>query len=375
MDIVTPTALSSEIFDDSKQAMLAAIVDSSDDAIISKNLNGIITSWNASAERIFEHKESEVIGKHISIIIPPDRLSEEALIIGRIRQGQRVEHYETIRMTKTGKMLNISLTVSPIKNAAGIVIGASKIARDITERVMIEKKLKEYADQLQKLNRHKDEFIGMAGHELKTPLTSVSAYLQLLDKADIEGDNKRFVSKALQNVSKLTTLVTDLLDVSKIEAGKLQMHIENFDLVELVAESVDNFRHITVSHAIEFETTKAPIYVNGDRTRIEQVMVNFLTNAVKYSPEAKDIEVQMKRTDSDVIVSVHDKGIGVAEDQLDKLFSRFYRADELPGTISGLGIGLYISKEIIQRHGGKIWVESELGRGSAFYFSLPIVSK
>jgi signal transduction histidine kinase len=278
-------------------------------------------------------------------------------------------------MTKTGKMLNISLTVSPIKNAAGIVIGASKIARDITERVMIEKKLKEYADQLQKLNRHKDEFIGMAGHELKTPLTSVSAYLQLLDKADIEGDNKRFVSKALQNVSKLTTLVTDLLDVSKIEAGKLQMHIENFDLVELVAESVDNFRHITVSHAIEFETTKAPIYVNGDRTRIEQVMVNFLTNAVKYSPEAKDIEVQMKRTDSDVIVSVHDKGIGVAEDQLDKLFSRFYRADELPGTISGLGIGLYISKEIIQRHGGKIWVESELGRGSAFYFSLPIVSK
>jgi PAS domain S-box-containing protein len=365
----------SDIFDDSKQAMLAAIVDSSDDAIVSKNLNGIVTSWNRGAERIFEWKEIEVIGKHISIIIPPDRLSEESLIIGRIRQGQRVEHYETIRMTKSGKMLNISLTVSPIKNSAGVVIGASKIARDITERVAIERKMKEYAEQLQKLNRHKDEFIGMAGHELKTPLTSISAYLQLLDKADITGDNKRFVTKALQNVAKLSGLVTDLLDVSKIEAGKLQMNIEKFDLVELLQESVDNFRHITLSHTIEYHTKEKPIYVSGDRSRIEQVMINFFTNAVKYSPDGKQIEVQLKRTDGDVIVSVHDKGIGVAEDQLDKLFSRFYRADELPGNISGLGIGLYISKEIVIRHGGKIWVESELGKGSAFYFSLPIVSK
>lgn len=355
--------------------MLAAIVDSSDDAIISKNLDGIITSWNSSAQRIFEHTEQEAIGKHISLIIPEDRLSEETHIISRIRAGLRVEHYETVRVTKSGKFVHLSLTVSPIRNSAGVVIGASKIARDITERVMIEKKLKEYADELQKLNRYKDEFIGMAGHELKTPLTSVSAYLQLLDKADLDGDNKKFVEKALQNVTKLSSLVTDLLDVSKIEAGKLQMQHEKFNLIRAVEETVENFRHISKSHSIEFQSAEKDIYVEGDLSRIEQVMVNFLTNAIKYSPESQKIKVFIHSNDQHVIVTVQDFGIGVKDDQQDKLFSRFYRADELPGNISGLGIGLYICKEIVNHHNGRIWVESEFGKGSSFSFSLPICTK
>lgn len=350
---------------------LAAIVDSSDDAIISKTLQGIITSWNFGAQKIFGYAEQEAIGKHITMLIPPELQQEEEVIIDKIRSSERLEHFETIRVTKDGRLINVSLTVSPIKNGRGEVVGASKIARDITEKVQNENRLKEYAERLKELNSAKDEFIGMASHELKTPLTSINAYLQLLDKTVQNKQAKNFLTKTMRQVGKLSRLVSDLLDVSKIEAGKLLLNKTTFKADDLIDEAVENVQHITATHTIIRENRLGNIDIKADRPRIEQVLVNFLTNAIKYSPGKDKVLVNAFYEDERLTISVKDFGIGIPPAEQQKIFGRFYRVQELNPTLAGLGIGLYISFEIIERHHGKIWLESEPGRGSTFYFQIP----
>jgi len=378
---ITATA---EIISEVKPAMpdtetairrLAAIVDSSDDAIISKTLQGVITSWNFGAEKIFKYTEQEAIGKHITILIPPELQKEEDAIIGKIRRGERLDHFETIRMTKNGERLNISLTVSPIINEKGEVVGASKIARDITEKVEIENQLKEYTKKLKELNSAKDEFIGMASHELKTPLTSINAYLQLLDRTVQNKQAKSFLAKTMHQVRKLSRLVSDLLDVSKIEVGKLQLNPAPFNVDDLIDEAIENVQHITASHKLIRENRLGDVQVSADRPRIEQVLINFLTNAIKYSPGRDRVLISADYKNSQLTVAVKDFGIGVPPEEAEKIFTRFYRVQELNPTLAGLGIGLYISLEIIRRHHGKIWLESEPGKGSTFYFRIPSMPK
>jgi PAS domain S-box-containing protein len=354
-----------------KQAILAAIVSSSDDAIVSKTLNGIITSWNHSAQKMFGYTEAEAIGKHISIIIPPNRMDEETHIIRKIRSGERIEHFETIRVAKDGKEINISLTVSPLKNKAGQVIGASKVARDITERIESEKKRQLYTQKLQELNTYKDEFMAMASHELKTPLTVIKATLQVLEHKMAEDINFDLVNKTLKQVNKLSELINNLLDVSKTQAGKLELNYSRFDLTILLKETIDSIQQTTSQHKIVFNSNAPEVFVNADRHRIEQVIINMLTNAVKYSPGAGVITVDAFEDIDKITVSVKDNGIGIPADDIENIFSSFYRVQALASTFSGSGIGLYISSEIIKRHGGDIWAQSEEGKGSAFYFSIP----
>src|SRR5690606_7442793 len=172
--------ISYRIKSEEKQATLAAIINSSEDAIIGKSLEGIITSWNYAAARLFGYTEQEVIGKHISLIIPKDRMNEETMIMENITNGNKIDHFETVRIAKDGSEINISVTISPIKNAIGQIVGASKSARDISLRIQTEKTQKLYTERLQELNKYKDEFMVMASHELKTPLTVILANLQLL---------------------------------------------------------------------------------------------------------------------------------------------------------------------------------------------------
>lgn len=351
---------------------LAAIVESSEDAIISKNLNGIITSWNAGAHRIFGYLPEEAIGKHITMLIPPFLRNEETTIIEKIRSGQKVEHFDTIRVTKDGRSLNISLTVSPVRNEKGVIIGASKIARDITERVKLDNQLRLYNEKLKEMNTYKDEFMAMASHELKTPLTVIKANLQLLQIKLRENPHEEFVNKTMRQVNKLSNLVSDLLDVSKIQTGNLQLNRTVFDLCGLVTETIDNIQQTTSSHKIIIEGCADHAEINADRMRIEQVIVNILTNAVKYSPQADNVIVKLTRDDKNVTVCVQDFGIGIPGEDISKIFSRFYRVRGLASTFSGSGIGLYISNEIIKRHDGKMWVESKEEEGSFFYFSLPL---
>ena len=524
-----------------RRARLAAIVDSSDDAIISKTLKGIITSWNNSAEKLFGYTDKEAIGKHISLIIPVNRLKEEEFIISQISQGRKVDHFETIRLAKGGREIPISITISPVMDDDGNIIGASKIARDISKQKEYEEALQRYTkkvetlntigklisesldlqtilqkvtdaatsaieasfgaffynqvnekgesymlftlsgaersafesfgmprntavfhptfagegvvrsdditkdqrygknpphhgmpkghlpvvsylavpvisqsgavigglffghpepgrftqdhedlvisiaaqaaisidnarlyDEVKLLNEKKDEFIGLASHELKTPLTSITGYLQIIDRLKTDEQSGRFVDKTIKQVRKLSGLVNDLLDVSKIEAGKLQMRKATFDLLEIIRDAIELMQQTNDKYTISLEKTLESCIVRADSQRIEQVMVNLLSNAIKYSHGAGKIIVSVNKTEKNVMVSIQDFGIGIAANKQVNVFSRFYRVEDLDAHISGLGIGLYLCYEIITRHNGKIWVESELGTGSTFHFSLPL---
>ena len=354
-----------------KQAMLAAIVDSSEDAIISKTLKGIITSWNKAACKLFGYTDKEAIGKHISLIIPIERLDEENTIISRIKEGLKVDHFETIRIKKDGSLIAISLSVSPIKDSSGTIIGASKIARDITEELDNREKIKLYYEQLEKINSYKDEFIGLASHELKTPLTSITGYLQLLESTLKDDKPKIFVKRAVNQARKLSLLVSDLLDMSKIQTGNLTLNSAVFDFNDLLDETAITISDTITTHYLELSKPSDPVMLNGDRQRIEQVLINLVNNAVKYSPGANKVVMTVTDTDDKIRVAVKDFGIGIAKSHQQKIFSRFYRVEDVSPSISGLGIGLYISYDIVMKHNGRIWVESEPGNGSTFCFEIP----
>jgi PAS domain S-box-containing protein len=340
---------------------LAAIVESSDDAIVSKTLDGIITSWNASAERLFGYSAEEAVGRHITLIIPPELYPEEDEILRKLRQGERIKHYETVRVRKDGRRVDVSLSISPVKDRNGKIIGGSKIARDIGER--------------RELERRKDEFIAMASHELKTPVTSLKGFTQLLQRRLRNSGNEedlRFLTRMDTQVNRLTHLVDDLLNLTKMQTGKLEYRMEAFDLAELVQEIVENVQEATQTHRLLLEkTVVASVY--GDRDRIGQVLTNLLTNAIKYSKDADRVIIRMEVSEGNVIVSVQDFGIGIPQEYQQRIFERFFRVSETGGTTySGLGIGLYISRNIIKRHQGKLGVQSRKGEGSTFFFQLPL---
>lgn len=522
-----------------KQARLAAIVASSDDAIVGKSLQGIITSWNIGAEKMFGYTEQEAIGQHISLLIPPERLNEEDIIIGNIRAGKKVDHFQTIRRTKGGQQLHISLSVSPILNKAGEIIGASKIARNITAQKEAERSVAKSMERMEILNsisksinedldlqhilqrvtdattrltgadfgaffynrvdqggesywlytisgapraafenfpmprntavfhptfsgedvvrvdditkdprygknspyfgmpkghlpvvsylavpvithsgvvigglffghkqagvfkeehedlvvtvasqaavaidnsrlfeevkdlsNKKDEFIALASHELKTPLTSMSGFLQILERMVPDGSAKSFAEKALKQLAKLNELVNDLFDISKIQAGKLQLNFEPFDLSDLLDEITDTFEQTHPHYNLKM-AADGELLVSGDKMRLEQVLTNLLGNAVKYAPDAREVSMIAIRTGNEIRISVKDQGPGILPENQQHIFSQFYRVKEQERKTSGLGLGLYISKDIIDRHGGRIWVESTPGHGATFTFSLP----
>lgn len=602
-----------------KVALLAAIVHSSTDPIISKTLTGVITSWNEAAERLFGYTAYEMIGQPITKLMPEDRLNEEMLILERLKRGESVEHFETKRVTKNNELLDISLTISPVKDPQGNVIGASKIVRDITAQKMQELELMEsielftamadnvpamiwmsgndrFADffnktwlqftgrsmeeesnerwlenvhpddvkkcvkgysqafdeqkghyveyrlrrhdgqyrwiadnsvprfnrdgsfagfisacididdqknvrekimgselrlktissaapvglwmtdaeaknifvndtwiewtgipceqqmgtgwwdalleedkinapakfwdcllkrekystefrimrpdgeirwcltegspyydidggfagyagsvtditEIRKMEERKDDFIKMASHELKTPITSIKGYVQLLLNIYGELSEEKFqsarpiVKSSLQTiskqVSKLTRLVSELLDLSRIESGKLELHKTQFDLADLIEETVQDVRYTTSSHAIivhnDFEGN-----IYADKDRISQVLLNLLTNAIKYSPAADNVVVFAEGNNKTVRISIKDQGIGIDKKDHEKVFQRFYRVEgKSEQTYPGFGIGLFIASEIVQRHDGTIHVQSKKEQGSIFTVTLP----
>lgn len=521
------------------EAMLAAIIDSSDDAIISKDLNGIITSWNSSARRIFEFTEEEAIGQHISILIPPDRLAEETMILSHLRSGIRIAHYETIRQSKSGKKIHISLTVSPIKNASGKIVGASKIARDITRQVEAQELLKQYTERMElisnigrsivseldaesilqkvtdvttkisgaafgaffynmidakgktymlvklsgasmsdfekfgmprntevfkktfegegvlrsdnikkdsrygknaphkgmpeghlpvvsylavpvisqsgivigglffghpeeaifkeehenlvvaiatqaaialenarlyeeikQLNLQKDEFISFASHELKTPLTTAMGYVQMIEsEPEVTSE---FIPRIKKQMKRLSAIIADLLDISKIQAGRLDLEFRRTGLNELVKNSIEALGASASTHTIECELPAEDFTVMIDEQKMEQVLVNLLSNAIKYSPKINKVLLSVVIVGGEVQISVKDYGAGIPEEHIGKIFKRFYRISNKDNTTEGLGLGLYISQGIIEAHSGKIWAESEPGHGAVFHISFPI---
>lgn len=344
-----------------KTARLSAIIESSDDAIVSKDLNSIITSWNHSAERIFGYTEGEMIGQSILKLIPADRQDEEPMILNQLKQGLRVDHFETKRMTKQGKFIDVSLTISPVKDKAGNIIGLSKIARDITD-----KKLEE---------QRKNDFIAIVSHELKTPLTSIRSYIQLAlnkvrDKEDAFCEN--VLTRAELQTRKMYTLINDFLNLSRLEEGKMSLNQSKFNLQELLDEIVEDGRVLAPLHRIEYHGAPE-VMISADREKIGQVISNLLNNAVKYSSSGTVITVNCEIDKDEVLISIADQGFGISTEHQKRLFERFYRVSaDQEKNISGFGIGLYLVSEILRLHCSEIKVESKPGEGSVFSFALKV---
>jgi PAS domain S-box-containing protein len=491
---------------ESKQAhearlQLATIVETSDDAIIGKTVEGIITSWNEAAERMYGYTAKEAVGQPITLLFPPNRQDEFAAIMEQITRGEQVNHYETKRLKKDGSIIPVSVTVSPIKDSEGNIIGASAIARDITQQKRLEAEIRQSKQQLEvilshiadgitvqdrrgtlvyvndagaklsgfasaqemltidletlrahiverlemrdefgqpvsfsdlpatkalqghsyaealvhyrdrqtgrslwsvvkaspivdetgqvqyavnifsditarmELDQRKDEFIGMASHELKTPITSLKGYTQLL-KRQLEkqgiAEPVAMLDRMETQLTRLTHLISDLLDVSKIQAGQLDYVKEPIDIDALVHTIADMMQQISTTHSITIHGA-SHTHIEGDSDRLGQVFINLINNAVKYSPQAKHVDIFITASQNTVTVSIRDYGIGIPQEHQQKIFDRFYRvADVHKKTFPGLGMGLYISSEIVKRHGGRLWVESAEGKGATFFISLPV---
>jgi PAS domain S-box-containing protein len=349
---------------------LAAIVEYSDDAIVSKNLDGIVQTWNKAAERLFGYTAAEIIGKSITLIIPLDRLAEEDLVLGRIRAGQTVEHYETVRRAKDGRLIDVSLTVSPIRLPNGNIIGASKIARDITEQ----RQLRQAADEA---SRAKDHFLAMLSHELRTPLNAVLGYIDMLRNNIVpEQQRGKAIEIVARNAELLTRLVNDVLDTSRIVTGKLRMELHDCNLSTLVGEVVESVRETSSAKRVEL-TSQIPsdVHVQGDPDRLRQTIWNLLSNALKFTPAGGQIRVRLEADDTYVRVIVQDTGIGLSAESLPYLFQRFWQVQTVDNrSHGGLGLGLALTRHIVEMHGGSISARSAgLGQGSTFEVRLPAV--
>lgn len=353
--------------------LLASIIGSSDDAIITKDLEGTITSWNNSAARMFGYRADEAIGQSVTMLIPEDRIREETEILNKIRSGEQIKHYETERLTKKGDIISLSLTISPIKTPDNEIIGASKIARDISERVSLQKKLELYTHELEILNNLKDDAINLITHELRTPLTSAKAYIQLLDKL-VEKDHQAygFIPRAQFSLARLESLINDQLDVSKIRINQLEYNMTEFPLRDLILESVKSIQQYCVHHQIVVNIG-SDIHIRGDRGRLMQVLCNLLSNAIKFSPKADTVDVTSRLINDHVEIAVKDYGIGISSEYAGQLQDRYYRIESEDTKFIGLGLGLFIVNDILEKHESKLSIESTLGEGSRFFFSLATI--
>jgi two-component system, LuxR family, sensor kinase FixL len=368
------------------QALLAAIVESSDDAIISKTLDGIITSWNRSAERLFGYTAQEMIGKPIMMIIPPDRHQEEQMILERLRRGERIEHYETVRVSKDGRAIDISLTISPVRNLRGRIIGASKVARDITERKKAQEALRQSEERLRRQAAELEQQLIASGrlvslgeitasmaHEFNNPLGIVIGFTQdLMSETDPSSPSYRSLKIIHEETRRCQKIIQDLLQFARPRATE----ICPTDVRQLVEKTISLVAGHLYKQKIEamMQIDDHLPNVSADPQQIEQVLVNLYLNAIDAMPEGGRLTVTAKvdpQTDgnsSTVAITVADTGFGIDENDLPKIFQPFFSVKKT----RGMGLGLPICDRIIKNHRGRIEVASRPGQGTTFKVHLPL---
>ena len=373
------------------RALLAAVVESSDDAIITKTLDGKITSWNASAARLLGYTAVEIIGQPITVLIPPDRQEEERHIIASLRAGKRIEHYETVRVTKDGRLIEVALTISPLRDQTGEIVGASKILRDVTERKRIERELqgllaernqilaseRAARSEAERLSASKDEFLALLSHELRTPLNAILGWTQILRSGSVASANfEKGLAVIERNVRAQTQLVDDLLDMSRIISGQMRLEVQPVMPFAFVQGAIESARPAADARGVRLEAILDPAAgpVSGDANRLQQVVWNLISNAIKFTPGGGHVRVTFERVNSNIEICVADSGIGIRPDFLPHIFERFRQADATPTREhGGLGLGLSIVKHIVELHGGTVEANSDgEGQGATFRVRLPL---
>ena len=356
------------------RAYLAAIVNSSDDVIISKNLDGVITSWNRAAAKLFGYSPDEAIGKHIGLIVPPEKMEEEYELLDKVRSGEPIDHFETLRRTRDGHLIDVSLTVSPIRDERGKVIGISKVARDISDR-------KKSEQLLAQANRRRDEFLANMSHELRTPMNAIIGLSHILSLSDVlRPRDQQCVGMLRQSADGLLVLINDLLDFSKIDQGVIEIESVEFKLSEVVGNVVKlmdvRAREKGFTVHLDYDEATGETYV-GDPFRVQQILNNLIGNAVKFTDHG-GVTVTVRPGDNriwhGVIIEVTDTGIGVPAEKLDLIFEKFTQADSsMTRKYGGSGLGLSICKALAERMDGEIAAISTPGFGSTFTVRLPLV--
>ena len=359
---------------------LANIVESSNDAIITKSLDGIITSWNKGAEQVYGYSAKEILGRPISIIEPDNLKGEIKQLVNEIKQGKNFKHYETSRLKKDGTIINISVTVSPIIDQSGKLVAISCIGGDITEKKIAEKLLQE-KQMAEVANLTKSEFLANISHELRTPLNSIIGFSDMLYE-QMYGELNKKQLRSVGNISKsgkhLLNLINNILDISKIEAGKMELGYKNFELASKL-KMIRNFLLPIADQKnikIEIDVDSKLRSICADEDKFVQLMYNLVDNAIKFSCENSLVKIGARKKGDLVEITVKDTGIGIKVEDQNKLFKPFSQIDSFSSRKSqGTGLGLSLVKQIVHLHGGYVWFRSNPSEGSTFAFAIPINNK
>lgn len=354
------------------QARLAAIVESSDDAIISKDLNGIIQSWNRGAERLFGYTPEEAIGRHISMIAAPEVVDEIPNILARIARGERIDHYQTKRKTKDGRILSVSLTVSPIRDATGKIVGASKVGRDVTELEQNQAALSSANELLIRSNADLEQFAYSASHDLQEPLRMVLIYSEMLQKkfgGQLGARGDEYIGYIVDGAARMEQLLKDLRTFAQSSALD-QEKPDEVDANEVLRRSLGNLKSAIEANEATVTHGNLPS-IRIHEFQLELLFQNLIGNAIRYRSAAPpEVHVAAARCADFWTFSVQDNGIGIDPQYKEHIFGIFKRLHSA-AQYAGTGMGLAICERITRRLRGRIWVESELGRGSTFFFTLP----
>jgi PAS domain S-box-containing protein len=355
--------------------LLAAIVESSHDAIVSKSLNGVITSWNKGAERLFGYAAEEAVGQNITLIIPPERRDEERTIVDQLTRGERIDHFETVRMRKDGSLLDVSLTISPMKDASGSVVGASKLARDITERKRAEEALRQAQTDLAHASRltTMGEFTASLAHEVKQPIaaavTDANTCVRWITRDEPDLKEAR---EAAWRIVKDAERAAEIINRVRLLFKKGTPQRELVDVNEVAREMIVLLEDEASRHSISVRTELAEDlpHVIGDRVQLQQVLMNLIVNGVDAMHDVdapRELIIKSQPVENnELLLSVSDTGVGLPRHQADQIFNAFFTTKP-----HGTGMGLRISRSIIESHGGRLWAADNSPRGASFCFTLP----
>jgi two-component system, LuxR family, sensor kinase FixL len=354
-----------------ENARLAAIVESSDDAIITKDMDGIILSWNAAAERLFGYTAAEVIGESITVIFPPDRVSEEAAFLARIARGERVDHYETARRRKDGQIISVSATISPIRDVNGKVIGASTILRDLTARNVRDQRIEELQAELAHVQRLTElgQVVSTLVHEVNQPLTAINNYVNACRRLITSG-NQEELQSALERIADQTNRTRQVVQRIRdfVKKRDVQMRMESLSQVieEAIALTQASMRDADLT--LDWQVEPKGLQVEIDKVQVQQVLFNLLRNgieAMQGQPRRKLVIATSRVQGGMVEISVADTGTGLPEKVRKRLFEPFFTTKA-----NGMGIGLSVCRAIVESHGGRLWADDNSGGGTVFCFTV-----
>ena len=366
-------------------AHLAAIVESSPDAIVGCGLDGTVTSWNAGAERMYGYTAEEALGCPMSLIIPPDRRHERPVLVGQPERRRSVRCGETVRLNKDGRRIPVLVAVSPVKNADGEILGVSEIAHDIGNLKRMEEQLRGRNRQLEEqirlvreADRAKSTFLANMSHELRSPLNSIIGFAELLYDGKlgaVSDPHKEYLGDILQSSQQLLRLVNDVLDLAKVETGKIEFLPEPVALEKLFQEVAHVLQAAASKKNIRMEMDVAPGIgrVVADAARLKQILYNYLSNALKFTPEGGRVVARARLEPPDHFrLEVEDNGIGIPAGDAGRLFVEFQQLENgAAKRFEGSGLGLALTKRIVEAQGGRVGVRSTPGQGSTFYVVLP----